>query len=636
MEYKYSIIAVILCLSLSAFSQRYKSVEKQLDSLSIIVPALEDPIDISVNGVSIQEFTRAIATANKVNISINPNLNFEIVNNFSKVPLKDILLFLVKEYDLELEFIGNIISIDAYSPPVVAQKKIERQLKIQFRNNLLTVDLNNDSLVSVCKKITQLTGVNIITGPGLGNTLINGYIQNLPIETAMEQIAIANNLNIDNSGNGIITIFKSTEESNNGTIPKRKLAKGSKPNSNNNNNDYYILNVTSNGNLINIEALNAPIDSIVEHICEQQNINFQKLSNLESSVTLFANSLTLRECFDFIFNASEYHYKAIDNVYIFGNKTETSLEQSKLIQLQYRTVENLQEFLPSFIKNNLEIIIIEELNSLLVSGSESSINEFEQLIREIDKLVPVVLIEILIIEVKKEISSSFGLAAGLSKEEVTSSGKIYPALDLTLNGEQTNKLIDNLASSLNGLGWLNIGKVTKDFYLSLTALEDNKFIKIRSTPKLSTLNGHEASLTVGETKYYSEDKSSIISTQSIAQTNTRTYKPINADLSIKIKPIVSGDDQITLHVEVSLSDFTSPGQAGEPPGSLNRDFTSTIRVKNEDMVLLGGLESKNTNNSGSGTPVLSRIPVLRWFFSSRKKSNNDSKLNIFIKPTVIN
>jgi type II secretory pathway component GspD/PulD (secretin) len=53
------------------------------------------------------------------------------------------------------------------------------------------------------------------------------------------------------------------------------------------------------------------------------------------------------------------------------------------------------------------------------------------------------------------------------------------------------------------------------------------------------------------------------------------------------------------------------------------------------MIMLGGLEENQTNNSGSGLPFLSRIPILRWFFGSRTKTKSKSKLTIFIKPTVI-
>ena len=171
--------------------------------------------------------------------------------------------------------------------------------------------------------------------------------------------------------------------------------------------------------------------------------------------------------------------------------------------------------------------------------------------------------------------------------------------------------------------------------MQLQALEENGVIKVRSTPKLSTLNGYEATLTSGETRYYLEEQSSTISSTAIQQTNTKQYKSVNADLTIKINPIVSGNGQITLEIEVSQSDFKGSSVAGAPPNSINRKFKSQIRVKNGEMVLLGGLERNETSDKGSGIPVLSRIPVIKWFFSSRSRSKSNSKLDIFIKPTVI-
>ncbi|HEX8577557.1 MAG TPA: hypothetical protein VF677_14820, partial [Flavobacterium sp.] len=72
-----------------------------------------------------------------------------------------------------------------------------------------------------------------------------------------------------------------------------------------------------------------------------------------------------------------------------------------------------------------------------------------------------------------------------------------------------------------------------------------------------------------------------------------------------------------------------------PPGINSREFTSIIRVKNEDIVVLGGLEEKVRNDSGTGVPLLSRIPVIKWLFSSRKREDTKKKLSVLIKPTVI-
>jgi type IV pilus assembly protein PilQ len=141
---------------------------------------------------------------------------------------------------------------------------------------------------------------------------------------------------------------------------------------------------------------------------------------------------------------------------------------------------------------------------------------------------------------------------------------------------------------------------------------------------------------ISKTEYYLEETSQIFANASTTQTKIKQYKPVNADFSITITPIVSADEQITMQVKVDQSDFTGGKIANDaPPNQISRSFTSLIRVRNEDMILLGGLEEGIMKDTGSGFPVLSRIPVLKWIFSSRDRIKNEKRLSIFIKPTII-
>jgi type IV pilus assembly protein PilQ len=195
--------------------------------------------------------------------------------------------------------------------------------------------------------------------------------------------------------------------------------------------------------------------------------------------------------------------------------------------------------------------------------------------------------------------------------------------------------INNLIESFNGYGILNLGKVTPNFYFNINALETQGVLRVKSTPKLATLNGHEATMTIGNTEYYVEERNTVTANTSTTSQSSRIYKSVTADLSVTIKPLVSGDDQITMEISVSQSDFTAKIEPGAPPGQVSRDFTSMIRVKDQEMILLGGLEEKSIRESGRGVPFLSRIPIIKWLFSSRSREKSKTKLNIFIKPTVI-
>jgi type IV pilus assembly protein PilQ len=91
-----------------------------------------------------------------------------------------------------------------------------------------------------------------------------------------------------------------------------------------------------------------------------------------------------------------------------------------------------------------------------------------------------------------------------------------------------------------------------------------------------------------------------------------------------------------LDINVIQSDFSSERiEDDAPPGITSREFSSIIRMRNQDLAILGGLEEKQKNDSGSGVPFLARVPIIKWLFSQRVRDDSNSKLTILIKPTVI-
>ena len=77
------------------------------------------------------------------------------------------------------------------------------------------------------------------------------------------------------------------------------------------------------------------------------------------------------------------------------------------------TAEAIVNILPDEVVADLDIKIDYELNSFLVSGPAANINRFKRFIQEIDKPVPVVLIEVMIIEVRKSATVETGISWGI-------------------------------------------------------------------------------------------------------------------------------------------------------------------------------------------------------------------------------
>jgi type IV pilus assembly protein PilQ len=357
-------------------------------------------------------------------------------------------------------------------------------------------------------------------------------------------------------------------------------------------------------------------------------------SEIKGNTTLSITKAPYEAFLKNLLNATDYTFKRENNIYLIGDRNLEGLRTSKVLSLKYRTVDKLIEFIPAELKKGLDIKVFNDLNSLILSGSQPRIDELERFMIQIDRVVPVVSIEVIVIEIKNSSAVAKGFSAGLSDKPVQTSGSIFPGLDMTVGASGVNDIISTITGT-GALGNLVLGKVMPNFYLKLQLLESNGALKVRSTPKLSTLNGHEASLSIGTTEYYLETQNTVVGTQNPQNIASQQYKSVNADLSVSINPFVSGDEQITLDIKVKQSDFTDRISPSAPPGKTTRDFESMLRVKNEETILLGGLEESRINDTGRGVPGLSRVPVLKWLFSDRNKTRAKSKLILLIKPTVL-
>lgn len=627
MKNRIILLATIIICAININAQdRFDLLDEKLNQLSKNYPGVNERLELSVNSTSIQDFLRAIATSNNLNINVDPTLDIKITNNFKNVTAKEVLIYVCKNYNLEISFIGPIMTISRYNP--ASQVKFNpKKINIEYNQTaeLLSLDLKSDTLSSVTKEITKQSDKNIIFSPELSGKLISGYVQNAPFSSALEKLAFANDLKVTLSPDNFYILEKK------GISPDKQNAGGSFTNQFGQSNGNPQLQV-SNG-LVTADLQNTPLNDIVNSVSKELGKNYFLFSELKGNATVKINEANYDDFLKLLFNGTEFTFKKEGEIYLMGDRNLEGLRSSKVITLKNRTVEKVIEHIPAELKKGIDIKPFDDLNGIIVSGSQPRINELEGFLKQIDQIVPLVHIEVIIADVRKSNTLSAGISAGLGQKPASTSGTLVPQFDLNLNATSIN----NLISGINGLGVINLGNVTPNFYLTIKALEQQGVLKVRSTPQLATLNGHEAKLSIGKTEYYLEVQNQLVNTNNVQQNllQSQQYKPVNADLALTIDPQVSGDEQITMTINVKQSTFTERISNTAPPGSINRDFQSLVRVKNGEMIMLGGLEENTTSHSGKGLPGISRIPFIRWLFGDRTKTKSENKLTIFIKPTII-
>ena len=623
-----------LSTNIIAQTNRLLVIEQQLNTYQKDYSRIKGKVDVAFEG-SLTDFITLLAGEKKVNVTIDPSIKNKVYNTFNDVTVKDVVLWICKEYDLTIDIIGSIISIKKYQKP--QPKKNELNIVYKAFNKQLTLQLNQNNLGKVVQKITELTGINITPTNAIRNDKISCYITKASLGEVLQNIAFANDYILEEIEDGGYTLQKKIQPPTNQTPSNNRTSNRNNRGKTTNN---FIVN-TNPGQVkvrinrdtqlvLSVSAINVPIADIINKVSTDAKINFYLFEGPVENATIQLSNITYPSFLTYILQGTNFNYRVENGVYLIGKRENEGIRKTKVLQLQHRPVEDVLSSIPPTIQEGIELDTFPELNALILNGSESRIRELERFIDDLDRSVPNVEIELFIMDVQKNRLTDIGVEAGVETEPVTPGGTVFPSTNFTFSSQSINGLL----SLLRGRGVINLGPVQPNFYVSLKAIEEDGLAKVNSTPRIATLNSHPATFSIGERRYYREDDLTIQGGINPLQRTNIRFKELNANFKVDVTPYISGDENITLAINVEQTDFIGEIQTDAPSPQVTRKFSSKIRIKNNEIVVLGGLDRKRTDESGSGVPVLSRIPILKWFFSKRSRSKSESKLLIFIKPKI--
>lgn len=606
----------------SSETERIAQVRARLDTLILRDTTYLSEVDLSVGQVSLSELLRSVAQVGGVNLSVQDGANLLVSCNFSRARIADLILFLCEQYGLDIRVVGNIISIFPYQAPIAPPPV--PSIVYNRADSTLSYDLIAVPLREVARRLTDSSGVNLIVPQTLYDRPISGYVSSMPFSEALSVLAEINKLEVAPvKGNGAwmfaepIPVGGGQPSTVQNYVRRRQFAPAQ-------------LAIDSMGRITAMIDRGNIYDIILD-VCEQLKLDYFFITPVNAQTCIYLKNTDVKTLFDLLLTGTAYTYYEEGGVYMFGEAKREGLFSTRIIPMRYRTVDKLIDVIPENLKKGVQIAAFGDLNSMIASGDQRHVARVEQFLHEIDKTVPLITIEVMIVDASKDVILEAGLGLGVGTSPTQTSGTLSPGIDMTLGSGAVNNLVDKV----NGLGIIRLGKVTPNFYASLKAMEENGTIELRSTPKLSTLNGHEAVLSSGEMQYYKETNNTYMGTQNPVQSTSYVWKSVEANMTLSITPYVSEDGHITMTIDLSQSEFTDRTEKEAPPGTTTRSFRSMVRVRNEEMVLLGGIDRQSHEKSSQGLPFIARIPVLKWIFGMHKNNKQERRLNVFIKPTVI-
>jgi general secretion pathway protein D len=273
----------------------------------------------------------------------------------------------------------------------------------------------------------------------------------------------------------------------------------------------------------------------------------------------------------------------------------------------------------------VSIVADDRSNSVLAYGTSFDLEQVSSLIEQIDKVLPQVRIEVVIAEVilrGDQISGleTFGISYNVTNPNQTTIGANSPTL-----GSGTSGPAFNTNFSLNDF--------SLDAVFGIAKSDSN--VKVLSAPAITTTHNRMASINVGESRPVITSSASNLNTNDLVTRSTIEFRDIG--ITLRVRPLVSENGFIQLDleqvVETVIDTQTIDGNVQPIIGT--RRASSFVSVRDEEVIVMGGLQAVDSSESDGEVFVLGKVPIFGSLFRPRSSTSTVRELIIFIRPKIV-
>jgi len=396
------------------------------------------------------------------------------------------------------------------------------------------------------------------------------------------------------------------------------------------------------GEKIDLNFQNVSIRSVLQIIAEVAQKNLVVDDSVAGTITLRLQGVPWDQALDLVLKTRGLDKRLVGNVLLvapaekLAERERIELEGQKqveellpietdFIQVNYRKSSEMKARLEeaSLISKRGFVLADDATNVLMVRETEKQLAVIRNTLTKFDVAVSQIMIEAKLVVATNDISKELGVRWGLgySDEKFGISGGADGSVGSITGTAPLAVDLGVTAQSALRLGYISQNGV--QLGAEISALSSTGDAEIVSQPKVITTNGQSAEIESGQELPYV-----------VVNDGTPTIEFKDVVLSLKVTPQITPGDRVALELELTQDSVGSVLPNGEV--SINKNFLKTsVIVKDNDTIVLGGVYRNEITNSIAKTPVLGDLPMIGALFRQTRKSETKNELLIFITPKLI-
>lgn len=296
---------------------------------------------------------------------------------------------------------------------------------------------------------------------------------------------------------------------------------------------------------------------------------------------------------------------------------------------------------------NIKVYGLASQNALVVRGTPDELLLAQKLIADLDKARPEVVVDIAVLEVSKNWERTLGIAwpqsVGIQLQSPTSSTSTTTTCPTgsTTCTPTTGTGSSTTSPSLYNLAHLN----SNDFAVTVGAATANLLLtdsntRILQNPRLRATDMQKATMKIGEKipeatgSFQSGIGGAAIGGFPSAETQ---FQYIDVGVNIEVTPTVHFDNDVTLKmkIEVTAESGSTTIEGVTEPIIAQKSTEEVVRLREGEANIVSGILNQQDQQSWSGIPGLSSIPILKYLFGSKDHTITDDEIVFLVVPHVV-
>jgi len=174
----------------------------------------------------------------------------------------------------------------------------------------------------------------------------------------------------------------------------------------------------------------------------------------------------------------------------------------------------------------------------------------------------------------------------------------------------------------------------------IRALEEQGKVSVMAQPTLALGNNLPAIIELSRVLGYVSQQQTTVVQNAAAQVTVQTSS-LSDGLIISMLPRVLPDGEVSLALATVLQDVLEIRRENfsnsfvELPRTARRSYNGVVRARLNETLVIGGLITTRKEESTTGLPFLSRIPVMGWLFGGNRFVDKKSELIIAVTPREV-